>query len=300
VRHPATGHWLAVNETQNRGWWLPAGHVDRGQTFIDAAHAETWEEAGIKVALKGILAVEHSLCSPESARMRVIFYAEPEDPAQQPKSVADSESLGAAWMTVEALQAKSRAKPPEGLRGRELLHWARYIESGGPISPIEMLQQEDEGPADALRQLAKTSLNVASSASSTALPASTKAAAPTPSTDLVALVNSGDVESLRQALLAGADANACINAKQWTVLHVAAGNEDVKMVQMLLLGGASPNCRTHRGRTPLHFAASRACLGVARCLCFAGADPSVADDDGKLCVDMCPPEAQEVLATLRL
>ena len=36
-RHPASGRWLAVQETQGRGWWLPAGHVDRGQTFAEAA-----------------------------------------------------------------------------------------------------------------------------------------------------------------------------------------------------------------------------------------------------------------------
>lgn len=30
-RHPVTKKWLAVDESKGRGWWLPAGHVDRGQ-----------------------------------------------------------------------------------------------------------------------------------------------------------------------------------------------------------------------------------------------------------------------------
>ena len=153
VRHP-DGRWLAVNETNNRGWWLPAGHVDRGQTFAAAAHAETSEEAGLSVDLKGVLAIEHTLTTDHSARMRVIFYAEPTDPTALPKMVADSESLGAAWLTVEELQAKENIPPPIGLRGGELLNWARYIESGGLISSLAILQDEEDGPGEPLRRLA--------------------------------------------------------------------------------------------------------------------------------------------------
>ena len=154
VRHPDDGRWLAVEESKGRGWWLPAGHVDRGQTFVEAAHAETWEEAGVRVELKGILAIEHTLTSESEARMRVVFYAEPLDSAAAPKTEPDDESMGAAWMTVEELRAKQRSPPPTGLRGKELLRWAMFIEAGGRFAPITLLQDEQDGPsAQALHQL---------------------------------------------------------------------------------------------------------------------------------------------------
>ena len=37
------GRWLAVKETHNRGWWLPAGAVESGETFAQAAYRETLE-----------------------------------------------------------------------------------------------------------------------------------------------------------------------------------------------------------------------------------------------------------------
>jgi ADP-ribose pyrophosphatase YjhB (NUDIX family) len=40
---------LAVNESRNRGWWIPGGAVDLNETFYDAAHRETMEEAGVKI-----------------------------------------------------------------------------------------------------------------------------------------------------------------------------------------------------------------------------------------------------------
>ena len=104
-KHP-DGRFLAVNETKARGWWLPAGHVDAGQNFVEAAMRETEEEAGISMDLKGILAVEHSIGSRSSARMRVIFYAEPRDPTMSPKSIPDKESEGAAWMPIEEIEVK--------------------------------------------------------------------------------------------------------------------------------------------------------------------------------------------------
>lgn len=33
VRHPSTGKYLAVEEQHDKGWWLPAGHVDPNETF---------------------------------------------------------------------------------------------------------------------------------------------------------------------------------------------------------------------------------------------------------------------------
>ncbi len=55
------GKWLAVKESRNRGWWIPGGAVDFGESFEIAALRECREEAGIDVNLKGILKVDHSV-----------------------------------------------------------------------------------------------------------------------------------------------------------------------------------------------------------------------------------------------
>lgn len=88
--------FLAVKETKNRGWWLPAGRVDEGETFEEAAIRETLEEAGVKVKLKGILRVERSVQG-SSARMRVVFYAEPDPPHQVPKVRPEGTGLQGDW-----------------------------------------------------------------------------------------------------------------------------------------------------------------------------------------------------------
>lgn len=61
--------------------------------------------------------------------MRVIFYAEPEDADElTPKSVPDEESEGAAWFTTAELEQLKLSVP--GLRGTELLEWARCAPGG--------------------------------------------------------------------------------------------------------------------------------------------------------------------------
>ena len=55
------------------------------------------------MTLKGVLRIEHSQDG-DSARMRVIFFAEPADGNQVPKSVADSESVEARWVTLEEFE----------------------------------------------------------------------------------------------------------------------------------------------------------------------------------------------------
>ena len=73
------GKYIAVNESRNRGWWIPGGAVDRGESFVKGALRECREEAGIEVDIKGVLRVDHSVQG-DHARMRVIFYAEPSTP----------------------------------------------------------------------------------------------------------------------------------------------------------------------------------------------------------------------------
>ena len=150
-RHPTTQLWLAVEEIKNRGWWLPGGFVECGGNHIEAAIRETQEEAGVDVVLKAILRVENSMHQ-HGGRQRVIFYAEPQDLEQSPKQHPDQESLGAAWMSLEQLEEKKLLPPPTGLRGSELLDWARYIEGGGTIYPLSVFADEStkvpRGPAD--------------------------------------------------------------------------------------------------------------------------------------------------------
>jgi len=136
------GKLLAVEETNNRGWWLPAGRVEHGETFVDGVLRETLEEAGIKIELKGILRVEHSV-KKESSRMRVVFYANPVDEDAPLKSIEDEHSIRAKWVTLDELREWARKR---ALRGDELLVWGKYLEKGGKYYPLSVLARETDNP----------------------------------------------------------------------------------------------------------------------------------------------------------
>jgi len=140
VQHP-DGRYCAVEESRDRGWWLPAGRLEAGETFQEAALRETKEEAGIDVELKGILRVEYSP-GRDHARMRVVFYAVPKDPNAPLKSVPDKESNSARWVTIADLE--KLAKIPPGLRGGELVEWGRYLDAKKPVFPMSVLANEHD------------------------------------------------------------------------------------------------------------------------------------------------------------
>ena len=49
-------HFLLVQESKyGQPWYLPAGRVEEGESFADAAVRETLEEAGIPVRVTGII-----------------------------------------------------------------------------------------------------------------------------------------------------------------------------------------------------------------------------------------------------
>ena len=140
---PHYGKWLAVKETRGRGWWIPGGGVDAGESFDRAAIREAREEAGIDVQLKGVLKVDHRILIGSECRMRVIFYAEPATPvaAQQLKRPpGDEESVEARWVSLVELEQLVKQDGP--LRGPELFQWGQYLEKGGQIFPLEVLGSE--------------------------------------------------------------------------------------------------------------------------------------------------------------
>jgi len=143
-QHP-NGKYLLVEEGCNNGWWLPAGRVDPGEDFQTAALRETLEEAGINVKLEGILRIEYSPYKDGGARSRVIFYARPIDPNQQPKTEPDYESLCAVWISFKDLKSELNSRKKH-LRGKEPLVWFEYVEKGGTIFPLSILASEGAPP----------------------------------------------------------------------------------------------------------------------------------------------------------
>jgi phosphatase NudJ len=126
--------FLLVHESSHgQLWYLPAGRVEQGESFATAAIRETREEAGIPVRLTGVIRVEHSPHT-HGSRMRVVFLAEPTDDTP-PKSVADDESLEAAWVSLAEI-----GRYP--LRGGEVRDLFAYVAGGGNVFPLSVLQPE--------------------------------------------------------------------------------------------------------------------------------------------------------------
>lgn len=129
--------FLLVHERKHgQRWYLPAGRVEAGETFPEAAKREVLEEAGVPVTLDGILRVEHSPRSDGSARMRMIFLASPTDDTP-PKSEPDEESLEARWVTVEEIEELTLP-----LRSPEVIRLFEQVQRGVTIMPMSMLTQE--------------------------------------------------------------------------------------------------------------------------------------------------------------
>lgn len=127
--------FLIVRERKHgQLWYLPAGRVEPGETFAQAARREVREEAGIDVHLEGILRVEHTPQPRGSARVRVIFVARPVDDTP-PKSRPDEESLEARWVTLDELAALPQ-------RGEEVAALFEEVAGSPLVMPMSMLGVE--------------------------------------------------------------------------------------------------------------------------------------------------------------
>lgn len=126
---------LVQERKYEQKWYLPAGRVDPGETFGDAAVREVREEAGIEVRLTGLIRIEQKIFK-DAMRMRALFVAEPISDAPL-KSIADRHSLRAEW--VSAVEV---ANYP--LRGTDAAHWIQYLSRGGLVHPLSLLAMEGD------------------------------------------------------------------------------------------------------------------------------------------------------------
>lgn len=128
--------FLVVHERKHgQLWYLPAGRVEPGESFVAAAQRETLEEAGIPIHLEGVARLEHSP-RPDGTRVRVIFVARPADDTP-PKTIPDDESLESRWVTLEELAALPQ-------RGAEMVRLFEDIARGAPVYPMGLIGREGQ------------------------------------------------------------------------------------------------------------------------------------------------------------
>jgi ADP-ribose pyrophosphatase YjhB (NUDIX family) len=130
--------FLVVHEKKHgQLWYLPAGRVEPGETFAQGALRETLEESGVPVTLTGILRIQHTPNVDGTARMRVIFVAEPTDDSE-PLSEPNKHSLEARWVTLTELDELP-------LRSSEVRTLFRAVAEGAPVHPLDVMRLEGDG-----------------------------------------------------------------------------------------------------------------------------------------------------------
>jgi phosphatase NudJ len=129
------GHRFLLTQERKYGstWSIPGGRVEAGESLPAAAVREVYEETGVPVQLEGILRFEHTPTE-RDVRVRVIYTGTPIDDTQ-PKTMADEESLGAAYLTLDEI----RALP---LRGAELCALLESVANGRQVFPLDLVGHE--------------------------------------------------------------------------------------------------------------------------------------------------------------
>lgn len=106
-----------------------------------------------------------------------------------------------------------------------------------------------------------------------------------PVPEVFSLVEAGDADAVRSAILAGADVHAR-NASGLTPLMVAVtSNASTALLDVLLANGADIDQQAASGITALMLAASQGTPAQVIYLLNAGADPTVTDAEGKTALD---------------
>lgn len=90
----------------------PAGHVEAGETIIEAAIRETMEETGYEVEIQSLLGIYSYTppMFPDRTYYRFCFLAQ--DIKYHEDAVLDTDIIAAVWMTLDELEISARARSP--------------------------------------------------------------------------------------------------------------------------------------------------------------------------------------------
>ena len=131
------GKYLLVQEGENHvdnckgKWGAPGGHVDEGETILEAAVREVYEETGCKVDLTGVCQIGTE-ADPASIFIVIVFLAKLTESVD---SFSSEEISATKWFTYEEICAMSNQ-----LRCPELVIGAIRNIRNGLVAPLDIVE----------------------------------------------------------------------------------------------------------------------------------------------------------------
>lgn len=117
----------------------PAGHVECGETLIQAAIRETMEETGHEVEITDLLGIYTYTppMFPDRTYFRFCFLAK--DLHHHEEAKLDTGIVGAVWMTLDELEESARARSPLVIKAvKDALSGQRY--------PLSLVYEHQNSP----------------------------------------------------------------------------------------------------------------------------------------------------------
>ena len=117
----------------------PAGHVEAGETIIDAAIRETMEETGYRVSIDSLLGIYSYTppLFPDRTYYRFCFLAQAVE--YFPDAQLDTGIVGAVWMSLDELLETARARSP-------LVIKAIQDAKAGQSYPLSLIYEHQNSP----------------------------------------------------------------------------------------------------------------------------------------------------------
>lgn len=117
----------------------PAGHIECGETIIEAAIRETMEETGHTVEVTHLLGMYTYTppMFPDRTYFRFCFLAKSID--YDPNAALDADIIGAVWMTLDELLESARARSPLVIKAvQDALSGQKY--------PLSLIYEHQNSP----------------------------------------------------------------------------------------------------------------------------------------------------------